>query len=307
MRLHIQTDPVQKAVPQVLQVEEDGRRYAFNLLHATLSQRFPGRNWCKFREHTHDVYHIVLYTHGADELLLNKVRHPVGPGMVALISPGELHDVAGRRDKVIVYSEVTFEFVDTEGEPLRLPFHELLSRFSGISLDPANIPLQFSEVHARQLADRFDAVLGWLEEMHPLSPMEMQRAVADMFAFLVRECFAPCQEAVTDPALARLVECRQFIERHYREPLRVEDLAAMAHLSKGYFLRAFKKAFDLPPIAYQQRLRIQAAMTLLRYTEYTCKAIAQRVGYEDEYLFSKTFKRATGMPPTRYREEQIAR
>ena len=305
MKLHIETGQKAATAPQVLRIAHEGRQYAFQLRHATLEQRYPGRNWCRFREHAHDVYHIVLYTGGADELLLGDTRYAVERGRLALIQPGDWHDVAVHRKAGIVYSEVTFDFLNEGGAPLRLPFHALVSAVAGMTLDPIAVPVALSEPQVQRLHGHFERLLGWLQELHPLSAMETQRTVVDMLAFLARECYAPHRPAAGTGT--RLDAVRSHIERHYRERLAVALLAEMAGVSRGHFLRSFKQTFGTTPIAYQQRLRIEAAKTLLRYTEYSCKTVAQHVGYEDEYLFSKTFKKVTGQPPTEYRHAHSAR
>lgn len=305
MRIHIQSEiRPQGSAPQLLQYRDGGAAYDFSLLHATLDQKYPGKNWCKFRRHKHDVFHIVLYLHGEDALMLEDVDYPVGAGSLALISPGQYHDVATQRKQGIVYSEVTFHYLDPRGLALRVPFHELLSSFCGISLRPQAMPLQLSQRQSTMLAQLFARLMGHLEGMHALTAMEVQLAVSDMFAFLIRECYAPRPQPL-DVRLSPLEHAKRHIERNFRNPIIVEELAKEASLSKGHFLRTFKKTFGISPIAYQQQLRIQTAMTLLRYTEYSCKDIAERVGYDDEYLFSKTFKKVTGLPATAYRKEHL--
>jgi AraC-like DNA-binding protein len=305
MKFFIQTtETARNEQPQLLRIEDEERTYRFNLRHATLDQRYPGRNWCRFREHAHDVYHIVLYTEGSDELLLGDTCYPVGKGSLALIAPGDWHDVAVQRKEGIVYSEATFDFLSQAGEALRIPFHELLSRCAGIPLFIDSNPAALKADQVRELERRFAYLMAWLDALHPLSLMEVQRGIGGILAFLARECCTPHpgrQPEENDP----IGETRRYIEQHYRERLPVNELAERAGFSRGHFLRRFKRAFGLPPAAYQQRLRIQAACTLLRYTEYPCRTIAERVGYDDEYLFSKTFKKVTGETPTAYRKKRF--
>ncbi|MFM7331331.1 MAG: helix-turn-helix domain-containing protein, partial [Brachymonas sp.] len=48
-------------------------------------------------------------------------------------------------------------------------------------------------------------------------------------------------------------------------------------------------------------LRMQKAMQLLANTEQTLEQIAQAVGYQDAFGFSKVFKRSTGLAPRAFR------
>ena len=55
--------------------------------------------------------------------------------------------------------------------------------------------------------------------------------------------------------------------------------------------------------AYQQRLRLEAAKTLLRATALRCHEVAVRCGYENIQFFHRLFKRTTGLTPGQYRKQ----
>jgi len=110
-----------------------------------------------------------------------------------------------------------------------------------------------------------------------------QFSLAGLLDALVWSCVEfPRSVTGTD---GRLVGVRQFIERHYADPITVEELAGLAGMSRGYLFRAFKGAFGRPPLTYQQHLRLEAAKTLLRSTSLRSQEIASRCGYENSQFF----------------------
>ena len=93
----------------------------------------------------------------------------------------------------------------------------------------------------------------------------------------------------------------EYIHQHYHEPLRRDDLARMAGLSSAQFHCLFKEITGFTPIDFVRHARIRHAQELLITTWEPVKFIAARCGYEDEYVFSKSFKRCCGFSPRQYR------
>jgi transcriptional regulator GlxA family with amidase domain len=109
--------------------------------------------------------------------------------------------------------------------------------------------------------------------------------------------------ALRDPAITTAL--RQ-VHRHPEKPWTVEDLAAVAGLSRAAFARRFTTIVGQPPLAYLTWWRMTAAAKLLRQTDAPLRAIATRTGYASEYAFGKAFKRAYGTAPGQYRSEGSA-
>lgn len=99
-----------------------------------------------------------------------------------------------------------------------------------------------------------------------------------------------------------ILQVASYINQHYTEVLNLEDLARMCHLSKTYFISAFKKVIGETPYSYLLRLRISKAKILLETTDYTIKEVATMCGFQRTNTFTSHFRTVTHMTPTEYRE-----
>lgn len=86
------------------------------------------------------------------------------------------------------------------------------------------------------------------------------------------------------------------------EPLDIDALASGQRLSASTFRRRWLEAIGTPPARYLQNLRIAEARRALVETNTPIREIASNCGFEDEFYFSRCFRRATGIPPREYRK-----
>jgi AraC-like DNA-binding protein len=107
--------------------------------------------------------------------------------------------------------------------------------------------------------------------------------------------------AVHGELLTRLGRARAYIDEHYRMPLGVDQLAAMAGVSKFHFIRSFEAAYGMTPIRYLSFRRIERARELLRDPTLTVTQVCMRVGFTSLGSFSSRFSRLVGLSPTDYR------
>jgi AraC family transcriptional regulator of arabinose operon len=77
----------------------------------------------------------------------------------------------------------------------------------------------------------------------------------------------------------------------------LDQMAAIAGMSVPYFCSRFKKAFDLSPIQCLIQHRMHHAAQLLANKNLSVTQVAEQVGYEDLFHFSKMFKKHFGLSP----------
>jgi len=95
-------------------------------------------------------------------------------------------------------------------------------------------------------------------------------------------------------------EIRQYMEEHFREDMTIESLASQVKRSPKYFSALFKKKYDCTVVEYISKLRLQEARKLMQRGDLKIRDIAHRVGYKDEFYFSRKFKKETGLSPIHY-------
>lgn len=93
-----------------------------------------------------------------------------------------------------------------------------------------------------------------------------------------------------------------FIFEHYTEPeLSVNEIANHLDISEVHLRRIFKASANISPVRYINFLRIEKAKNMLRSSNFTVAEIAESVGFEDQFYFSRLFKKETGLSPVSFR------
>jgi len=101
------------------------------------------------------------------------------------------------------------------------------------------------------------------------------------------------------------IAVRHYIESRMAERLRMDDLAAMASLSVSHFITRFREHFGVPPLQYQLGLRIRHAAYLLQDRYLTIAQVAQSVGFEDPFYFSRKFRQVFKQSPQQFRRSVL--
>ena len=83
-----------------------------------------------------------------------------------------------------------------------------------------------------------------------------------------------------------------------------DEIATELGMAEVTFRRRVRAATGAPPHEYVIQSRIAEARRLLGETDLPIKSIAQQLGYNDVYFFSRQFKRFAGVPPALFRRSR---
>jgi AraC-like DNA-binding protein len=111
----------------------------------------------------------------------------------------------------------------------------------------------------------------------------------------------PCwSQSIQDPQVQKAV---QALHEDCARQWTLEALASHAGLSRTSLAERFRKTMGNTPLNYLRTVRMQKAMGVLSTSERSLEQIAQEVGYQDAFSFSKVFKRTLGVAPRAFRQQ----
>lgn len=99
-------------------------------------------------------------------------------------------------------------------------------------------------------------------------------------------------------------EALAFIEMNSKNAITIEDIAKNCNLNRSYFGRIFKEATGKSPQEFLISYRLAKAAISLKTSDEPIRAIASKVGYDNQMHFSRAFKKEYGVTPSEYRKSR---
>lgn len=114
----------------------------------------------------------------------------------------------------------------------------------------------------------------------------------------------PRQEIIVNEQDKRFKEQLDFwLSNHYHQPdLNIDTFAESMGYGRTTFYKRVKKIMGQTPNEYLKAMRMNNAAEMLKDDRLTVSEISYKVGFEDPYYFSKSFKSFFGISPTQYRK-----
>lgn len=241
---------------------------------------------------TAEQHTLLLFTGGRGELhITEQATLSVHTDKCCLLPPGTSYRL-DNQELTLYYYLLSFNAVTTGDSPA-LCLDELL---------PGRTELIFHP---------FTRVIRLAEELltHPNSGDELQHfrqqlRFQELLLLLLEQNYSTRQL----PSPAQSVESTvHFMQNHYRESITVKQLAELAGVSPWQYTPIFQKLTGKRPLDYLTDLRIGHSKHHLLASAEPLREIARRVGFSDEYYFSRRFRQKTGVTPGQYAQSQQRR
>jgi AraC-like DNA-binding protein len=238
---------------------------------------------------------LPLHTHEAAVVLLpltrlvvfgRRIAVPVGPGDVWFANPLELYGASKSNGswqaRALLLSPDLLRRVAPAGETPTV----VLSRAVG------------GPVREPALTHALATLCAELDRpaISSQTPTELVELLRELMRRPAENMSGPRNERGNMPGIAR---AQTHLQAHVAHAVSLDELAAVAFMSKSYLVREFHRAIGLPPHAYQVQLRVARAAALLAAGAPLSRA-AFDAGFADQSHMSRKFKSAYGITPLQF-------
>jgi AraC-like DNA-binding protein len=242
-----------------------------------------------FPVHEHLVWEFHAAAGGEARFMQSGRCDPICAAQLTLSAPGQAHGID-------VDGTFLFQYIRYDPEPADLGVLESLLR-----RQEAGGPLRIGSAGLDQLAGVRRKLESGNASLRVSAMLQFRAWLYGLDGDLPSGGSAAAHEGETGgnhDAIGRTVA---YMRAHLDRRLGLDELAALAGLERSHYCRRFKRQTGLPPLAWFQKARIEAAGYLLADPDIPLAEIARRFAFADEFHFSKAFRAWNGQPPGRYR------
>jgi AraC-like DNA-binding protein len=229
-----------------------------------------------------DDYLLIYCRAGQGWLQTEDGRLAIGGGDLLLLPKGRAHAYGADPDK-----PWTLYWVHFDGE-LVADFLRPLGKG----------PLWRIGVQPRLLAE-FDALLNLRKQ--GLSLPHFIYAAHQLQALLASLAVLPARAKLKSGRVLDVDAVQAVMRSHLHDSLNLDALAAQFKLSRFHFAKTYRALTGHAPIQDFIQLKMAHACRLLDEGEQGIREVAEQLGYEDVYYFSRLFRKVVGMAPSHYR------
>jgi AraC-like DNA-binding protein len=226
---------------------------------------------------------LILVASGEYEYIAESQRHLLGEGDVLFIEPGILHSkrmLAGCPHGVLsaIHLELQPDASWLAGDYRLTPHPETVTRVENFD---------YLRGRFRRLAEVYQGYSPYREEL--------TSAIAREILALLACSWQPGERNQVTPRVQAMID---YIRANLTTPISRLDLARAFHVSPAYVNSLFQRELGITPTAMIHRERVVAAYNLMFEQGLSVKEAAQVVGFQDQFYFSRVFKRIMGYAPS---------
>lgn len=238
--------------------------------------------------HFHDAIEIIFTTSGTSTAICNGMRYTLRPGSIFVSTSNEIHYYLDRTE-------------DTCGlviciEPQLLCGSAVLFRdsipLSHVWEDPAQ---------EHPLWELVDFMSRHICTNEPDMPCDTQAALTNTILSYLADC-AQMEKALLPSTT--VTQILRYCQDHFAEPISLELLSGMFHLSVSHISRIFTKKLKISFSEYMNSLRLNRAVELLNTSNITITKAATYAGFPTSQTFNRVFMEKFNMTPSQYRNLQ---
>jgi len=251
------------------------------LIQRLAREEWGADSWCRASS---IPFQVLFYIRGGQaKASTGRWAGTLRPGMVFCCGPGQAHEIRCSAPHTLKVLLVTLVGADA-----------MMRQHLG------NTNLVIVPRNPAPIADIFATMMSVAQVGLPTS-----RSLCEQYVPLLLESLSRClaeQSGGRNPSPAvTLRRCKEYLDANYARLRSAKEAADVCGISQEYMCRLFRDTLTTTPHDYLLGLKMNLACHLLHTSQASVKEIAWKLGYADQHVFSKTFRRLTGSSAREYR------
>lgn len=266
---------------------------------------FKSKQNFSYRRHCHPAYEIIIPKNGDYKCLLNEQELSVRTGELLLVQEGDWHqDILHPDTEFTIISFSVHNPGDGHLDNTNPANANIKRKLFEDSVEPINQKIkcpddEFFNSTFKQL------VATGISENHCNTFYIMDSLFKALFwkiIFLFPEwqLSSIFVRSLSDEALRRTLF--EIFEKHIHCKLNIAEIAAGMNMSRSSLTHKYKTILGEPPLEAFMRYKLNRLESFLKDPRTTIKEISEMFGFENQFHFSRTFKRFYCISPSKYRK-----
>lgn len=252
--------------------------------------------------HTHAYIEMVYVINGNGRHVIDNAEYPLINGGFYMIDLTHSHSLIF--DNIALYYDLYFskEFLE-ELCPFLEDGNSVYQSLLGDNYVPA---VYFDGQQASNVASIITQLYNEYSSSKPNRESFTHTLASLLFLEVQRQANARNKATAKHNSYITLPRIIDYINQHFTEPLKIQDIAEKYNYNPAYFGRLFKTTYKMSFNDYLKKKRLEYAVDLLGSTTMSIDVIIARSGYSNRNLFYKCFYEKYQCTPNEYRTDLVA-
>lgn len=120
--------------------------------------------------------------------------------------------------------------------------------------------------------------------------------------FMLSKLYSLYDELCSPSSKTVVERIADYIREHLTEKLYVTEIAEKFHIDRKYLVKLFKDKYDMGVKEFITESKIQSSLPYIK-NNHSIKTVSEMYSYEDQFVYSKAFKKVMGISPKEYKKE----
>ena len=258
-------------------------------------------------EHAHEYIQLWYVLNGKCIHFFNKESHTLSKGSIFVLPPYVSHYLISDDDSELIGLEFTEEFISENMDKGANFFNYSYIEPFMVSIDEVKPSFQLEGYEKRCIESLLNEIFMEFRDKENYHELFIKANVLKILAIISRaydKNINPYKKIIMERYENSINLAIDYINKNYCNKIYLKEVCRISMMSPANFSPVFKQITGSTFTEYVNVLKVKKAKELLLQTDWSIRAVALELGFDNITYFNKLFKNNVGISPSKYREDK---